>query len=183
MIGHDGIHKKANTTLVLVGQAPGKHPKYRPVMALFWVPANGTGARLCEKMGIPRRDYTRLERHNVLDFYPGAMPGGGDHFPRKMGRAAAAELSKQLIGKSVILVGVATALSFGFTTGAEPFVWYSSKAYNMAFIPHLSGINRWWNDPANAVVGDQWLYEVGQAWLRTRPMFQIPPNHRTVFPD
>lgn len=178
----DGLHQKAWSTLVLVGQAPGKHPKYRPELALFWFPANSTGARLCEKLCIDRREYTRLERHNVLDFYPGALPGGGDHFPRGMAREAAAVLSQELVGKHVILVGAATALAFGFSdkAGNKPFTWYCSKAYNMAFIPHLSGINRWWNDPANAVRGDQWLYEVGQAWLATKPMFQIPINHERV---
>ena len=177
----DGLHQKAWTTLVLVGQAPGKHPKYRPELALFWYPANSTGARLCEKLCLDRREYTRLERHNVLDFYPGAMPSGGDHFPRGMAKQAAGFLAEELIGKSVLLVGAATALSFGFGKDHQPFTWYCSKANNMAFIPHLSGINRWWNDPSNSETGTQWLYEVGQAWLATKPMFLIPDHHTRVF--
>lgn len=179
----DGIHQKAFTSLVLVGQAPGKHPKYKPELALFWLPANSTGAKLCDKMAIPRREYTRLERHNVLDFYPGAMPGGGDHFPRGMAKTAAAKLSEQLFGKHVLLVGATTALSFGFGKHREPFIWYASKANVMAFIPHLSGVNRWWNDPSNAVEGTQWLYEVGQAWMSTKPDFRPPQHHKVVLDE
>lgn len=178
-----GIREKACTTLVLVGQAPGKHPKYAPPLALFPLPERSTGAALCDKMGLMRGDYIALERHNVLDFYPGkATSGVGDHFPRGMAKEAAARLIREynLYGRHILLIGASTALSFGFGKEHAPFTWYSSKPFAMAFVPHLSGVNRWWNDPENNETGSQWLYETGQAWLQTRPNFHPPETHKVV---
>lgn len=165
-------------TLVLVGQAPGKHPRYEPKYALYPFPPRCTGARLQQKMGLSRRDYIALPRYNTLDFYPGARPEGGDVFPLRMAREAANRLAREkLIGTTVLFVGQKTADAFR-RGSAETFVWYPEKAFAWCVIPHLSGLCRWWSDPVNDQVGSQFLYEIGQSWLRERPSFRIPADHR-----
>ena len=83
---------------------------------------------------------------NLLDRWPGKK-GKGDAFPLDEARASARRLN--LWGKPlVILVGRNVARAFGANSVAylEGFLL---GYVNAVVIPHPSGLNRWWNDPAN----------------------------------
>lgn len=126
--------------VLLVGEAPNSTIRRlrRPAEAL----TGAAGRRLAAAAGIPfSPDYLRrTERLNLLPEWP---PGA---WPIVEARLAAAEVD--LTGRTAILCGYNVARSFvGFS--AALFEWVDYRGGRVAFVPHPSGRNRWWNDPAN----------------------------------
>jgi hypothetical protein len=130
---------------IVVGQAPAKvgNPS---------APLEGRiGQRLAELFGCSYDDYLRAtQRFNILPEWPGAN-AKGDRFPMFVARTNAGRMSTSFGGCYVLVVGVGVGKAFGLTK--EPVRWHKrvcpSGAYWMAVLPHLSGINRWWNDRLN----------------------------------
>ena len=103
-----------------------------------------------------------FERKNLLLAWPGHA-GKGSAWPITAARKAASTLLPRLAGRTAILLGKRVARAFGmarlgyFTlapircgaAGIMP-VW-------VVIVPHPSGINRWWNDPANRKKAGGWL--------------------------
>lgn len=135
--------------VVLVGQAPSRSS--RPDTPLT---GGRSGARIQELAGLTLLEYVRLfARCNLMSAWPGAAGAKGDAFPRGAARAAAAEIAPALRGRIVVAVGlgVARALGaeFGFPVGLEFLAWTTVGDVEIACLPHPSGVNLWWNDPAN----------------------------------
>jgi uracil-DNA glycosylase len=131
---------------LLVGQAPSGHPSDPDV------PLGGRcGARLADLCGLSLEAYLdRFERTNLLPVFPGKN-GKGDSFPLAPARAAAAKIVKAHDGmgcRIIFLTSVASAILPALSWGSSlKFKRYCGSFY--AWCPHPSGVNRWWNDPAN----------------------------------
>lgn len=135
---------------VLVGESPSRtsesaHP-------LSGHPIAGKLARLC---GVGVLEYlAAFDRWNLLTRYPGHSGNKGALFPRGEARARAADLTARgaFRGRPVLFLGSRVADAFGFD--AEPLTWNAAEgaggASRCAVLPHPSGVNRWWNDAANA---------------------------------
>lgn len=131
--------------LTIVGQAPGTHPRYEPKYALFPYPPGCAGWRLWKMTGLSRAEYVALDRRNLLNHFPGSG------FPVSEARAAAEAMTPSLSGRRVLLLGTGVACAFGLNpTPASYLSWVdTTTGLRVAVVPHPSGRNRWYNDPAN----------------------------------
>lgn len=95
-----------------------------------------------------------FKRVNLLNFYPGSA-GKGDKFPIDLAERAAMRLEPMMSGFRVLLVGQLVARAF-LVPRIEYCRWNRTAEYDYAVVPHPSGVNRWWNDPANVAHFDEW---------------------------
>ena len=154
----DDRHLPAN--LVLVSEAPGKHLKFDPnYRALYCYPKGCAGARLREMMGLSSGEYLALRRINVLDHYLGTV-SPGSRFPMAEARRAAEAKRHKLFGSNALFVGWRAATAFGLQ--GDVLKWHLGEAFTWAVVPHTSGVNRWWNDPANRAAGEAFLARVAE---------------------
>ncbi|MCI4370856.1 MAG: hypothetical protein L3J81_05970 [Thermoplasmata archaeon] len=87
----------------------------------------------------------RLE--NLLAFYPG-REGKGAAFPKVVAANAARRVLAKLVpGSTLIMLGHRVAEAFGVRV--DYFAWGRIGSSRAVVFPHPSGINRWWNVPAN----------------------------------
>lgn len=142
---------------VLIGEAPARTTVGRP-------PFHGrSAARLARLAGVDDlRD--AFELANLLDRWPGPERGKGSAFPLALARESAAELAPRLRGRRAIFVGrrVATA----FRVRLPYLTWRAVVAAGVptmaAVLPHPSGVNHFWNDPASVELARAFLAEA--AW-------------------
>ncbi len=89
-----------------------------------------------------------FSRLNVFTEWPG-KDGKGDRFPMSLARERARSICIE--GRTTFLLGKRVAQAFGFRPAARFLSDYSSPAgkWRIMIVPHPSGINTWWNDPAN----------------------------------
>lgn len=128
---------------LVVGEAPNR-------TGMMNRPIDGRcGSILAALGGVDVAEFLRLfARANVLDAWPGPGASKGSQFPMAEARVGAAKLAKKFVGgRLVILLGHRTAAAFGVRDG------YLAKrrvdGADVVVLPHPSGINRWYNDPAN----------------------------------
>lgn len=149
---------------LMIGQAPGPSRDPRPLVG-------ACGGRLADLAGIgqPGGHELRLsvyfDRANVLDEYLGPHPnGGGDWFPMPVARAAANKMRAAISAYPyVVFIGAATAEAFGHKAPFFRWDYGSSGAADtpsVAIVPHPSGVNRWWNEPANPLAAAYFLQEL-----------------------
>lgn len=125
-------------------------------------PEGCTGHRLWtmlhEACGASRAEYLRaFERRNVLS---------GRDWSLSAARAEAETLRPLLAGRTVLLLGrgVPAALRYPET---EPLVWqtqggllYADDPARWCYVPHPSGLNRWYNEPSNRAALGRLLAEL-----------------------
>lgn len=139
----------------LIGQAPSRtSDPSRPLSGL-------SGARLAELAGVERLDDV-FEVRNVLRRFPGRS-GGSDSFPLAEARSAGEFIRAEIRGRRAILLGRKVALALGFP-GLVPLVWFEDSdfvrgedATEVAYLPHPSGLNRFWNDPTRTEAARRFL--------------------------
>ena len=155
---------------LLIGQAPPPSFEDRPHSPLYPYPSTGTGGRLAKLMNLDALTYLKtFQRINLLRVFPGGRrrPGGTrvDHWPKAEARRAADLIAPLLGDKQVILVGRNVARAFGLQLRG----WHEWSSYvvsyppdqpvhfQVAVIPHPSGLNRWYQDSSNvAMATDFW---------------------------
>lgn len=129
---------------VVVGEAPGRGTDpARPLRG-------DSGRRLARYAGLGGdvgELARRAERVNLVDRFPGGQ-GKGCRFPREDARRGARDLLALAPGRDLLLLGKRVAGALGWTD-AEYLRWLPLKSCRLACVPHPSGVNRWWNDPAN----------------------------------
>lgn len=116
----------------------------------------------------------RVDRRNLLPEWPGRAGSKGDVFPMALAAGKAAAMASSLLGARSVLLGRGVAAAFGLVA---PFLEWRRVGGNLfACLPHPSGINLWWNDPANrdaarAFMEDAWRLTkgAGRATRGTRP--------------
>jgi uracil-DNA glycosylase len=115
-----------------------------------------SGERLARLLGVGLDQLLeRFETANLLERWPGPAGRKGAAFPARMAREAAERV--RLRG-SVLLAGRRVAAAFRLS--APYFEWATLRGARVAVIPHPSGVNRWWNDPANRERAAAFLREV-----------------------
>lgn len=127
--------------VLIVGMAPGRSGVREPL-------AGSSGRRLALLCGITFEDYlARFERTNLCPEFLGKV-GKGDAFPSaKHARALADDLLLTLAGRRVVVLGFVNALAFGIEW---PMFTFGVRAgAEIAYSPHPSGVNRWWNEAEN----------------------------------
>lgn len=136
--------------ILLLGPAPGPSPG---------PPLGGrVGARLAALAGVWDLS-AHFDLDNVLKDWPGAAPGGGDRFPLAEVREA---LRNRPPARSVVYLGrelarLAAVLE-GWPAALAPCTtWQLPDGRRRAWIPHPSGRNRWYNDPANVARASAFL--------------------------
>ena len=83
---------------------------------------------------------------NVLDRYPGRANKKGDKFPMRKARRSALRVAESFAKyKVVVVLGRGPARVFEL----EWFKWSKVFGAHVAAMPHTSGANHWWNEPAN----------------------------------
>lgn len=133
---------------LLVGQAPG--PTSDPEEPL----SGRCGDRLAELCGLePAKFLARFRRVNLIDEFPGKA-AKGDAFPLDLARRGAVDflITGVFHTTRVVLLGDNVAKAFGFRPGHFPLLKFlpcGATRHGIAFCPHPSGVNRWWNEPAN----------------------------------
>jgi len=119
--------------------------------ALFPYPPMSAGARFWRMTGLTRGQYIRVfDRHNLFLSYE--KKRGIDQ------RRIAAKRVVEAVGAGygdkiqILALGRMVADSFGLPIGA-PLVWSHPDSSNrnliVAYVPHPSGLNRWYNDKTN----------------------------------
>lgn len=126
--------------LILVGEAPGRDSiADRPRLAL----TGSSGKNLCRIMGWDWAQYLRrTERHNLF-YDPQPKWRDFDAF------VAAMMLIPEVCGRRVplILLGRRVARAFSLDD-LEEYDWQVVEGDTFMMLPHPSGRNRVWNDPA-----------------------------------
>lgn len=145
------VHK--SHCLALVGEAPG--PRSDPTLPLYPLPANSSGGRLCDVIGLGRSGYLRaFARADLLDRYPGPT------FPLTRAREAAEGLAQRLSPRPLILLGRGVAQAFAFPH-SEYLTWedflLGQTLIRAAVIPHPSERNPWYRNQTNRKVVGDWL--------------------------
>lgn len=121
--------------------------------------SSGRGARLLEDLtGVPIADLQqRWEFRNLLTYWPGRAPTGGDLFPLREARTAAfLRMSDWRQDDRIVFCGRRVAEAFDFD--APWFRWERFGMVNAAVMPHPSGLSRVWNDPAQRA-GARWFLQ------------------------
>lgn len=152
---------------LLIGQAPG--PNTDPTLPLYPIPESSAGGRLKQFMGLSRGEYmTQFDRVNLLPGFPGKHKRD-DKFPMTQAKFAAAVMRPHLAGRRVILVGRNVANAFRLEE--EFLVWTTMKCRrreplkrcmglcDVAIVPHPSGRSRWYSDPVNLEMSQQFWAE------------------------
>ena len=133
--------------LVIIGEAPGAETiRAHPERALL----GSSGQNLVTIAGWEWERYvSETERYNLfLD------PQPMWYFKRAF--ASARELTRQLEGRTIILLGAKVATAFDLLR--EPnYQWLHEDWANVAKVPHPSGKNRMWNDPAERAKAREFL--------------------------
>jgi hypothetical protein len=124
-----------------------QNPKY----ALFPAPRNCTGWRLWQMLnrtlGVSRQEYvTWAERTNLCE----------GRWSVSAARQRWASLQSSVEGRDCVLLGRAVATAAGLPE-ASPLLWTDYCGGRVAMLPHPSGLNRWYNDPANMRMAESFM--------------------------
>lgn len=146
---------------IIVGEAPPRGGEGRPAFSGY------AGRRLAALAGVAELS-DAFDAVNILDEWPGPQ-GKGSAFPDALAARAAMRLRGLLEGRLVIVAGRRAARALGLRAGyLEPVDagWCAA-----AVLPHPSGVNRWWNDPANRRRASAFLAAAarGRVWACARP--------------
>lgn len=141
-----------------------------------------TGRRLASWAGLlPAEFHRRVECRNLLDRWPGPRGHGAD-LPRGEARAAWMRLRPALAGRAVVLLGARLAELAGVAE-SPPFTWREEFhveephiAFWVCWMPHPSGLNRFWNARAHVEAARAFLHGLtGQPPPRPLPRDEALP--------
>lgn len=127
-----------------MGQAPSRNADLkRPLIG------GKSGYFLQQLCGMTLLQYVRaFETVNLIDVWPGPAPKG-DLFPPAEAKASAERKAASWSGRRVILLGKNVARAFGHHK-TPPMTWADDpRGFRVAVMPHPSGVNLFWNAPAN----------------------------------
>jgi len=137
----------------LVGEAPSRRTEGHPPLS------GSSGRRLSETLGSPLEE--SFELRNLLEHWPGSG-GRGSRFDRPAAVLAAISLVTTEHPERVVCLGYRAAGAFLLSrTDVEALGWRSltvaGHAFELAVVPHPSGVNRWWNEEGNRLAAAEFL--------------------------
>jgi hypothetical protein len=136
--------------LGLVGEAPG--PRTRADCPFYPYPSRSAAGRLLTYLGWSRSRYLlTFARMNLLAEWP------GEHFPIGRARECVPNAVEVMYPRPMLLMGRGVAAAFGVSmlpilTLVEVVLPRGREGpvpAKVAVVPHTSGRNPWYNDPAN----------------------------------
>jgi hypothetical protein len=135
---------------IIIGVAPGKNGDPRKPLL-----GPGSGDRLARLSGLTREEYAAaFDRVNLYFIRP-------ESFRPDEAVFRTAHLIPRLRGRRVIMLGGVVAAAFGLSD-MLPFRWIQLGDFLAAWMPHPSGLNRWWNRTANRRRASRFLHAVCQ---------------------
>jgi len=134
--------------LLIVGQAPSRTSNPAEVLR------GKSGAKIRELLGLSKRRFIQCTRVNLAPLWTG-KDGKGDAFEADPDLVITA-LSLARDHETVLLLGRAVSGALGYG-GYEYFEPIKKEKTTFYVVPHPSGINRWWNDPANRRVAERFF--------------------------
>jgi len=142
--------------LTFVGQAPSRRTRDNQT----WAPGLSTLA-LARLAGCDYATLTaRADFRNLLSAFPGRRASNwGDVFDARAAAEAAARLSTELTGLAICL-GRNVARAFGRGELPPLSIVALSDELSLALLPHPSGRNRWYNNPANRAAAARFLRDL-----------------------
>ena len=146
---------------LLIGQAPSRDTDGMP-------PFSGrSGKRIAMLMGISHDELrVRFALANILDSWPGKQ-GNGDAFPLELARKRGWQARTALKQRRVVAFGASVIKVLGYEPDDLMLLRFAYREAGngktaIAYVPHPSGVNRWWNDPDNAKRAQQFLYKLAR---------------------
>lgn len=156
---------------LLVGESPNRATVRRP--DLWLVPddsgARHTANRLRDLAGWTNKEYLRVfsRRDNVLPLPPKDGRWRKAHDVVAQDRAWKM-LRDHHLADGIVCLGMRAYVAFSDVTGCGipsaqdvvPCTFYregDGTRARVAYLPHTSGLNRWWNDAANRILGTYFL--------------------------
>lgn len=154
---------------ILLGEAPGRGFDDQPAFS------SRSGQRLSELLGVDVRQVFKCQ--NLLPAWPGKGSSKGAAFPAVEARQAAEQFMQRLClasmdregrDRRIILAGTRVAKAMRVRPGVPILTWTSFWVgstthwcgdHEFAVLPHPSGVNRWWNDPACVERARQFLLD------------------------
>lgn len=101
----------------------------------------------------------------ILDHWPGKA-GKGDAFPLELARTRGWRARSDLKGRRVVAFGASVVKVLGYDPVDHLLKFTIREAGNaslaLAYVPHPSGVNRWWNDLDNATKARSFLYKLAR---------------------
>jgi len=152
----------AVTKPLIVGQAPGRRSNPNE-------PLSGkSGRRLAALCGLDLPAFLdRFDRVNLVYGWPDERAKGDAFLGCVEARHAAAELAPRLARRRAILLGHRVAAAF-HASDLPYFKWTRLGDAMIAVAPHPSGVNLFWNDPANVRTARRFWRSVSAPRRRAR---------------
>lgn len=153
---------------LLVGQAPARSGDGRPF-------TGASGRRLCDLLGLESYDdlVHLLDMTNLIpEIQPKVQGKRGDSFDRALAKRAAIRIYTRCVEEGrykLILAGKGVGKTFLPKKEIEYFQRYPSGMLQIWVIPHPSGINHFWNDPANVEKASRFLRAIVFDWPIDHP--------------
>lgn len=161
---------------LLVGQAPARSGDGRPF-------TGASGRRLCSLLEIESYDDLAhlLDMTNLIpQIQPKIKGKKGDSFDRALAKRAAIRIYTQCVEEGrdrVILAGKGVAAAFLPQQQAiNYFQRYLTVSIRICVIPHPSGVNLFWNDPANVEKASRFLRAIVFDWPMSHPSLRNLPH-------
>jgi uracil-DNA glycosylase len=115
-----------------------------------------SGQKLAQLAGVKHEDLTAyFDMYNLIPYWPGKA-GKGDAFPKEEAKQYALNIWAWEHSR-VILVGSAVADVLGYK--GPHCLWILFRGKWVAYVPHPSGINRFYNDKKNVATVSRFLKE------------------------
>lgn len=132
----------------------------------FWpYPKGCTGWRIWKMLesqtGISDREFIRsFDRMNMLNLPEWSMT---------LARQNRELIMPKLMGREVVVVGYDTFRAMEFPPPPRPFLWGKVSGIRYCLMPHPSGLNRMYNDPATVMTACLLLAELYTRFRRAYP--------------
>lgn len=115
-----------------------------------------------------------IPRTNVIQRFPGRS-GKGAAFPAAEAREGLARLWRRTPRRvAFVYMGKRVAAADGWR--GQYLQWGTHRGRLVCTLPHPSGVNRWWNDPANAELARSFIHDL--AGGARSPFAQSTTNER-----
>ncbi len=149
------VRLDADVLPVLIGQAPSRTSDVEKPLSAWPI-----SSRLCRLCGCNLLAYlSSFQRVNLLREWPG-KDSKGDAFDLKLAKKTAEAYFQRFHNRKIILLGGNVSRAFGLPGDFPLLAFRDVRGSRIAVVPHPSGVNLWWNDPANAKAAGKFMRSV-----------------------
>ena len=117
----------------------------------------GTGHRLAKLCGLSHKDY--LEKFDRVNLHYDT-PVKRDRLTREVGSVSADAMMRRNKGRRIVLLGDEVRVAFGYAKDSIAEWVVLDDGTRVSYIPHPSGLNRWYNETDNTRRVEKFLREL-----------------------